>query len=174
MERKYHSCLISSEITGSTPVPAIFQLADMNKVLKIGELVEIDYQMALPFIEKWHYSGCVPKGSHIFLGWIIEQELYAVADFGNGVNPYQASYLKRVTNLPVDNTNLVELKRLCRIEPRRENAPLTMFLAGSYKVLKEKILNILFLFLILLTAIMVGFIKQLVLRIWGKQMPRIM
>lgn len=99
---------------------------------------EIEYDEAKPFIERWHYSGMIPKGSHIFFGWFHENELYAVADYGNGVNPYQASFLERVTGNPVTNDNLVELKRLARSEPKLQGAYLTKFISKCHKALRRK------------------------------------
>jgi len=95
----------------------------------------ITHSQAKPFIEYWHYSGCVPTGKNIFFGWWVAGELYAVADYGCGVNPYQAEFLARTTGNSVTNENLVELKRLCRIDPPRDDAYLTMFLGRCHKIL---------------------------------------
>jgi hypothetical protein len=73
---------------------------------------------------KWHYSHVVPTGKNIFFGWFQDGTLYAVADYGVGVNPYQAAFLNRtVGTVVVMPETLVELKRLCRSEPKREYAP---------------------------------------------------
>lgn len=101
-------------------------------------LVEISSKEAKPFIEKWHYSKLVPAGKNIFYGWFISGELYAVADYGIGVNTYQASFLSRETKLKVENNNLLELKRLCRSEPKLEFMPLTKFISLCHKDLKKK------------------------------------
>jgi len=98
-------------------------------------VLEIDHLTARPFIEKWHYSKKVPTGKNIFFGWYHSDFLYAVADYGIGVNPFQASFLSRVTGENVTNETLLELKRLCRTEPRR-NVYLTQFLARCHKLLK--------------------------------------
>lgn len=92
---------------------------------------------AKPIIETYHYSHKVPTGKNIFFGWFVDDELYAVADYGIGVNVYQSSFLSRRTGLPVSNINLVELKRLARIEPKRDELPLTSFLAGCHKLLAQ-------------------------------------
>lgn len=110
-----------------------FALNDMNGV------VEISYDLAAPFICRWHYSHSVPKGSHTFFGWFRVGKLYAVADYGNGVNPYQWKYLRRV--LDADHLSMAswtELKRLCRIEPRDESMPLTRFLAQCHRMLRRQ------------------------------------
>ena len=99
------------------------------------ELECIGIEAARPFIERWHYSGCVPTGKNIFFGWLDEGELYAVADYGIGVNSFQASYLSRVTGFDVKNGNLLELKRLCRSEPAR--AQLSQFLSKCHKELRK-------------------------------------
>jgi len=96
----------------------------------------IDLQTAKPFIETWHYSKKVPSGKNIFFGWFVGSELYAVANYGLGVNPAQERFLAQMTAKPVSKTNLLELKRLCRTEPRR--GPLTQFLALCHQTLRER------------------------------------
>ena len=97
----------------------------------------ITLSVARPFIEEWHYSNKVPTGKNIFIGWYSGGVLYAVADYGIGVNAYQASFLSRVTGLNVLNNNMLELKRLCRIEPRNDLLPLTAFISRCHKLLKK-------------------------------------
>lgn len=89
-------------------------------------------------IEQYHYSAKVPTGKNLFFGWYDGDDLYAVADYGIGVNPFQASFLSRVTGCDVRNDNLLELKRLARIEPKRDSMPLTRFLSLAHKALKRK------------------------------------
>lgn len=86
----------------------------------------VDYTTARKFVEKWHYSGCIPKGRNTCFGLFADETLYAVIVYGNGVNPYQAKFLgvERVT----------EIKRMCRTEPRLEY-PLTKFIALTSKLL---------------------------------------
>ena len=95
------------------------------------ELRMIEHGVAKSFIETWHYSRRMPKGKNILFGWFTpEGSLYAVADYGIGVNPYQAKFLMPHTGgVKLDNTSLLELKRLCRIEPKITEAPLTKFLS---------------------------------------------
>jgi hypothetical protein len=99
---------------------------------------EISLKEAKPFIEKWHYSKRVPTGKNIFFGWYIEDQLYAVADYGIGVNSYQATFLSKLTNYNITNDNLLELKRLCRIEPKNEKLQLSEFLSKCHKELKKR------------------------------------
>ena len=89
------------------------------------------------FIERWHYSGRCPTGKNIFFGGYINGELYCVSDYGIGVNAYQSSFLSRETGHVVTDSNLLELKRLCRSEPR-QNWPLTQFLSQCHKTLKAQ------------------------------------
>jgi len=110
----------------------------MKYVDRVTRVEEIDHSIARPFIEQWHYSGYVPKGSHHFFAWFVYDELYAVADYGNGVNPYQVRYLKASFHNQVTDDNLLELKRLCRSEPKRLDFPLTAFLKRCHRLLKNK------------------------------------
>jgi len=99
---------------------------------------EISLREAKPVIEKWHYSHKVPTGKNIFFGWFVDGELYAVADYGIGVNAFQASFLTRVSGMDVTNTNLLELKRLARVEPRIDSLPLTKFLSECHALLRAR------------------------------------
>lgn len=91
-----------------------------------------------PFIKKWHYSGTVPRGKNFYYGWFVNNELYAVANYGIGVNCYQAAFLSRETGYNINLDTLVELKRLCRSEPKLGAFPLTKFLSGCNKLLKAR------------------------------------
>lgn len=104
---------------------------------KIGKIVTLEHETASAFIERWHYSGVCPTGKNIFLGWYDRDSLYAVADYGIGVNPYQAGFLARKTGYAVTKKNLLELKRLCRIEPANPRMPLTSFLAQCHRILRK-------------------------------------
>lgn len=88
---------------------------------------------AAPHIEAWHYSGAMPKGRNICFGF--GHPLFVVAVYGNGCNPYQASYLARVTGLPVDHSNYVELKRLARTDA--DGRPMSWFLARCHRHLRD-------------------------------------
>lgn len=98
-------------------------------------VITIPPPIAKAFIEQWHYSHRAPTGKNIYFGWCTDGELYAVADYGIGVNPYQASSLSKLTNLPVTSDKLLELKRLCRIEPKQDALPLTKFISKCHKLL---------------------------------------
>lgn len=112
------------------------------------EIVKIQASVARAFIEKWHYSHRYPSGQCIAFGWECEgsgQEenlfgkgLYAVAVYGTGVNPYQARFLSEKLGEEVKGDQLLELRRLCRAEPRVEGLPLTKFLARCHKLLKAE------------------------------------
>jgi hypothetical protein len=106
------------------------------------EIEQIGHKKASAFIQKWHYSCKCPTGKNIFFGWfsgcdIFTRELYAVADYGIGVNPYQAQSLSKLSGYNVTNETLLELKRLCRIEPKNIEIQLTQFIAGCHKILKS-------------------------------------
>ena len=107
----------------------------------------IKISIARPFIEQWHYSGRCPTGQNRFFGMYVTglsgtqadlfgETLYAVSDYGIGVNPYQAQSLSKMANRAIDKDRLLELKRLCRIEPKLKKYPLTQFLARCHKMLK--------------------------------------
>lgn len=101
------------------------------------KIKEINYHVAKPFIEKYHYSERVPTGHNIFFGWFTDEcDLYAVANYGHGVNPYQSAYLSRILGKEVRNDNCLELKRLCRREPVLEDTYLSSFVSKCHKALK--------------------------------------
>ena len=114
---------------------------------------ELPQANAGPFIERWHYSHLTPTGKNIFLGWYVNpleeslpldadnlfgESLYAVANYGIGVNPYQAQFLNREHDANIQDGGLLELKRLCRVEPKVDRMPLTHFLSRCHKLLKRR------------------------------------
>lgn len=112
-----------------------------------SEIRKIPINIARPFIEKWHYSKCCPTGKNIFFGWFIKgnslelemdlfsETLYAVIDYGIGINPQAANYLANETGKDVTTDNLLELTRLCRIEPKIDKLPLTKLISKCNKIL---------------------------------------
>ena len=114
-------------------------------------VVELPVGLARPFIERWHYSHRVPTGQNRFFATHLKADatteastmdmfgevLYAVADYGIGVNPYQSAFISEVSGRPLEPAGLVELKRLCRVEPRRDDLPLTRFIAGCHRILRR-------------------------------------
>ncbi len=62
------------------------------------------------WVERWHYSHRIPTGKNLCYGLNVKGKLYAVIVYGIGVNPRQAEFLKV--------HNVIEIKRLCRSEPR--------------------------------------------------------
>lgn len=111
-----------------------------------GQVLEISLELARPFIEKWHYSHRVPTGANTFFGWFIQdgglipetlfgETLYAVSDYGIGVNTYQAQSLAELTGWNITDNNLIELKRQCRIEPKLDKYPLTYFMSRCHRKL---------------------------------------
>lgn len=104
----------------------------------MNRVVPIPPEIANPFILKWHYSKRCPRGKNIHFGWYVDDLLYAVADYGIGVNPYQAQSLAKTTGLDVNENNLLELKRLCRVDPKIESLQLTYFIARCHRLLKQQ------------------------------------
>lgn len=114
------------------------------------QIRDIPHSVAKPFIEKWHYSARCPTGKNIFFGLyanavdyglegdMFGEILYAIADYGIGVNPYQARSLSKLTGLDIQGDKLLELKRLARIEPKIDKLPLTLFIAKCHKLLRKK------------------------------------
>lgn len=111
-------------------------------------IARVPAHIAKPFIERWHYSRRCPTGKNQFYGWYVEsrpadesnlfgETLYAIADYGIGVNPYQAAALSRMAGDDIQDESLVELKRLCRVEPPNDQYPLTRFLSKCHKLLRR-------------------------------------
>jgi hypothetical protein len=98
---------------------------------------EIDYTTAKIFVEDHHYSHKMPRGKSVCFGWFDGETLYAVANYGVGVNMMAHDYLARNTTLPVTQFNLFELKRLCRVGEKNDSSrhPLTQFLSVCHNFL---------------------------------------
>lgn len=76
---------------------------------RMGEVVECSITQARPMVERWHYSGKMPGGFSRCFEWVSDRHPfgpYAVAAYGIGTNPYQASYLARVTGLGVTDATM--------------------------------------------------------------------
>jgi len=101
---------------------------------------EIDYKTAKTFIEAHHYSHNMPRGKSVCFGWYDGEALYAVGNYGVGVNMMAHDYLAANTMLPVTRDNLFELKRLCRVGEKEDPSryPLTQFLSVCHKILHKK------------------------------------
>ena len=98
---------------------------------------------ARPFVERWHYSGSMPSGKNVCFAWegdeqedLFSNQPYAVAVYGMSASQNIHTSLARITGLPVTLDNLVELRRLCRIEPKGERQ-LTQFLSRCHKLLRK-------------------------------------
>ena len=101
-------------------------------------VVPIDMDVARRFVALWHYAGDVPTGKNTAFGWFIEGELYAVAVYGVGVFHNQHRFLARESELPVERGNVLELRRLCRVEPPRQGVQLSQFIAACHRILKKE------------------------------------
>ena len=109
---------------GSIPTPSL-QIRPITK------------KEAAPVINQYHYSKNVPAGKNIYFGCFVGELLYAVAIYGIGVNNNGPAFLARTLNLDVTVKNSLELKRLARIEPKIDSAPLTKFLSICHRLLKK-------------------------------------
>jgi hypothetical protein len=110
---------------GSKPTPSL-QVRPITK------------REATPVIENYHYSKNVPAGKNLYFGWFVGTLLYAVAIYGIGVNNNGPQFLARTTGLDVTVQNSLELKRLARVEPKIDAAPLTKFLAMCHRMLRKQ------------------------------------
>jgi hypothetical protein len=111
----------------------------LNPVTREASIAE-----ARPFIERWHYSGKVPTGKNYFFVMesgeqvdMFSSEIYAVACYGHSASQSMHTGLSRLTGLDVTLDNMLELRRLCRREPR-DGKPLTWFLSRCHKLLKKR------------------------------------
>lgn len=101
------------------------------------EFAAIPFALAKPFIDEWHYSHKCPRGKNIFYGAFVDHDLYAVAAYGIGVNMDKGRSLAALTGLPVNATNLFELKRLCRRgEKGASKIALTRFISLCHQSLR--------------------------------------
>ena len=99
------------------------------------KVIGIPHKTAKSFVERWHYSGKMPTGKCINYGWFV-WDLYAVAVYGIGVNPYIYGFLEREHGILTGQGRLLELRRLARVEPKREMY-LSRFLSKCHKELKK-------------------------------------
>jgi hypothetical protein len=90
---------------------------------------KIDHAEATLWVETWHYSRRMPTGKNICYGLFLSDQLYAVIVYGIGVNPYQAR------SLGVER--ILEIKRLCRSEPRLDY-PLSRFISLTAKLVRRE------------------------------------
>ena len=110
---------------GSKPTPSL-QVRSITK------------KEVAPVVEQFHYSKNVPAGKNIYFGYFVDDLLYAVAIYGIGVNNNGPKFLARTLNLDVTVQNSLELKRLARVEPKVDAAPLTKFLSICHRLLKKQ------------------------------------
>ena len=108
----------------------IFQQADGGSIPTSPlHIQKIGHDHAKRFVEKWHYSKRMPTGKNICYGLMLDDCLYAVIVYGIGVNPYQARFL--------DCEKVMEIKRLCRTEPRKKYQ-LSRFISITAKWAKKE------------------------------------
>ena len=110
--------------------------------LKEVTVREASLAEAKPFIAKWHYSGKAPSGKNLFFAVesgnpvdMFSDEIYAIANYGMSASQNIHTSLANTTGEPITLENMVELRRLCRSEPKLD-IPLTWFLARCHRLLK--------------------------------------
>jgi hypothetical protein len=118
------------------------------------QVQEIDFRTAKAFIETHHYSHVMPRGRSRCFGYFIDGGLFAVANYGVGVNMVGEDFLAKATGLPVTADNLFELKRLCRLGDARQaevgkwdvqnKHPLSQFLSACHKILRYSMPPVIF------------------------------
>ena len=110
----------------------------------VDSVRESDIRECRSFIETWHYSGKVPTGKNYFFVMesgeqtdLFSSEVYAAACYGPSASQSMHTGLARLTEKPVTFDNMVELRRLCRREPK-DGMPLTWFLARCHRLLRKR------------------------------------
>tara|TARA_R100000808_G_C2151485_1_gene160547 strand:+ start:3470 stop:4135 length:666 start_codon:yes stop_codon:yes gene_type:complete len=110
---------------------------------------QIPHDVARPFVCRWHYSGIYPSAKNISFGCfahynstskqqdLFDGSLYAVATYGAGVNPHQGRFLSNLLSCAIHNKDVIELRRLCRVEPIIEGVNLTWFIARCHQHIKR-------------------------------------
>jgi hypothetical protein len=93
---------------------------------------------ARTFMERWHYKASAPTGRNICFGWHVAGELYAVAIYGDCSALGADRHLAKATGLPVATQSLIELRRLARAEPKRDDYPLTRFMSICHRMLRHE------------------------------------
>ena len=91
---------------------------------------KIEHKTAKEFVEHWHYSKRIPTGKNLSFGAYSGTDLYAVIVFGIGVNPFQAKFL--------GVARVLEIKRMCRIEPPDASFPLSKFIAIASRMVRKE------------------------------------
>jgi hypothetical protein len=100
-----------------------------QKKRMIGEVLEINSEIASDFLLPRHYSGRIPSISKAF-GWYVNGELKAVCTFGKPAAPNVC------TNVCGNEyaKNVYELNRLCRVDGFKE--PLSEFVSACLRRLR--------------------------------------
>lgn len=94
-----------------------------------GDVLYINYAVAIDFLLPRHYSGRVPQISVAF-GWFIDKKLVAVCTFGK---PASNSLCEGLMGKEF-SSSVYELNRLCRIESL--NDPLSCFVSACLRRLR--------------------------------------
>lgn len=103
---------------GSSPIPPLH-----------FHVEAVPARVARMHVEQWHYSRRMPTGKNLCYGLFADGQLYAVIVYGIGVNPYQARFL--------GVHSVLEIKRMCRSEPRIDVFPLSRFISVSHRMCRK-------------------------------------
>lgn len=95
----------------------------------VGEVVEIDHELAVEFLLPRHYSGRVPSISKAY-GWRIDGVLKAVCTFGKPASPFLCNGVCG----PEYADRVYELNRLCK--EADFNEPLSAFVGACLRRLR--------------------------------------
>ena len=125
---------LETRVTGDLATHSLFQAKEDGS---IPIVTLIDCASARQIVEKWHYSKRLPTGKNICFGWMLGGEMYAACVYGIGVNPYQAAYLRKITKWDFLDSQMIELKRCVRVEPKRDGLPLTRLISLCNRWLRQ-------------------------------------
>lgn len=102
------------------------------------DLRYIGRDIAGPFIKANHYSHTVPTSDNIFFGCYVDDELFAVVNYGRIASRTEPSVILKRDD--ATRTNTLELRRLCRLGARGAQHPvkLSAVLAACHDMLRKR------------------------------------
>ena len=86
----------------------------MTEKTNLSRLEErpIDRKLAESIIVPYHYSGKIPSGTTLYLGYFMDEVLVGVITYGVGVSAHQIDWVRKI-NPSFTQDNFRELTRLC-------------------------------------------------------------
>ena len=138
--KKYLECI--SDINSTAKTKQTGAQCENQKIYdcKTKTMIAISrYEDIAPFVKKWHYAKYIGGSGNICFGWYdSNDELYAAAIYGFPTNNHnQISFLRNIVkDANIRKNNTLELRRLCRREPKTDSMPLTKFISRCHKLLK--------------------------------------